>query len=70
MDDQEDQEDLKRTVHVLKQVMCDLEPDLIFTTELPGDFSNNQIPTVDFTLWLEEGEHEEKKPTGYCMTSI
>ena len=54
--------DLQRTANQVKLMMCAMEPDLEFTTELMTDFELNQIPTLDFSLWLEEVE----TPEGTC----
>ena len=38
--------------------MNNVDPDWQFRMEIMPDFSSNQIPTLDFTLWLEEARVE------------
>ena len=49
-----------RTSRVLLEIMNDREPDLTFTMETMSMFQSLEIPTLDFTLWLEM---EEGRPT-------
>ena len=57
-EDQE-QEDLRRTAGSIHKLMNAIEPDLDFTIELMTDFPNQQIPTLDFTLWLQKVEAKD-----------
>ena len=35
--------------------MNDVMEDLSFTVEVPEDFENERLPTLDFSLWMEDG---------------
>ena len=43
-----------RMARILQPVMNGINTDLAFTTELPEDFEDGRIPTLDFKMWLEE----------------
>ena len=42
----------KRMSRLCKEAMNSINEDLTFTTEVPADFENNRLPTLDFELWL------------------
>ena len=59
----EEEDDLKagegesrdaRMARILQPVMNSINGDLVFTTELPEDFEDERLPTLDFKMWLEE----------------
>ena len=35
--------------------MNDINKDLKFTVEVPENFENERLPTLDFSLWMENG---------------
>ena len=45
----------QRMARVCQAAMCDIDEDLEFTVEAPEDFENERLPTLDFSLWLEDG---------------
>ena len=44
-----------RMGRLCKEVMCNINEDLEFTTEVPEDFPDKRLPTLDFLLWISEG---------------
>ena len=45
-----------RMARVCLPAMNDILEDLQFTVEVPEDFQNERLPTLDFSLWMEEGK--------------
>ena len=43
-----------KTQEVMRSIMNDIVPDLKFTTESQYDYSNLQLPTLDFTMQLTQ----------------
>ena len=43
-----------RMARILQPAMNGINSDLVFTTELPEDFEDERLPTLDFKMWLEE----------------
>ena len=41
----------RRMSRVCNPAMNAINPDLVFTTEVPEDFKNNKLPTLDFETW-------------------
>ena len=46
----EEKSDTQKTQEVFKQIMNDVSKDLKFTTETQHDYTDGQLPTLDFTL--------------------
>ena len=44
----------ERMARVLQPAMNGINSDLVFTTELPEDFDDDRLPTLDFKMWLED----------------
>ena len=44
-----------RMARVCQQAMNSVNEDLQFTVEVPEDFENEKLPTLDFSLWMENG---------------
>ena len=44
-----------RMARVCQEAMNDVNMDLQFTVEVPEDFENERLPTLDFALWMEDG---------------
>ena len=41
----------KRMARICNPAMNAINPDLVFTTEVPEDFSDKKLPTLDFKTW-------------------
>ena len=54
-EEEEEQRESKdaRMARILQPAMNDINSDLVFTTELPEDFDDDKLPTLDFKMWLE-----------------
>ena len=63
--------DEKRTATELRKVMNSIFSNIQFTLEIPEDFLDGRLPTLDFACWLEEGgsknemDHQED-PEAEC----
>ena len=44
-----------RMARICKDAMNDISSDLQFTVEVPEDFENERLPTLDFSLWMVDG---------------
>ena len=44
-----------RMARICQEAMNDISQDLQFTVEVPEDFENERLPTLDFSLWMENG---------------
>ena len=42
-----------RMARVCLGAMNAINPDLVFTVEVPGDFPDKMLPTLDFKIWFE-----------------
>ena len=51
-DEEENQEDNIRHAREIKQAMNSIFKDIQFETEIPEDFANKRLPTLDFEMWL------------------
>ena len=45
----------QRMARICLQAMNDVSQDLDFTVEVPEDFENERLPTLDFSLWMKDG---------------
>ena len=57
-DENEDISDEKRTARELQKAMNSIFPNIQFTLEIPEDFPEGRLPTLDFKCWIE-GETEK-----------
>ena len=46
----------QRMARICQPAMCHVSEDLDFTVEVAEEFENERLPTLDFSLWLEEGQ--------------
>ena len=46
----------KKTSAVILEVMNSINKELTFTTEIPEEFENKRLPTLDFEMWVDRGE--------------
>ena len=53
VDENEQLDDNVRHAREVKSAMNSIMPDIQFETELPEDFPNKRLPTLDFEMWLE-----------------
>ena len=44
-----------RMARVCLPLMNDVNRDLVFTIEVPEEFEDNRLPTLDTKLWLDQG---------------
>ena len=44
-----------RMSRLCKQAMNSISEDLTFTTEVPEDYPDKRLPTLDFVLWMHFG---------------
>ena len=44
-----------RMARICREAMNDVLEDLQFTVEVPEDFESERLPTLDFSLWMEDG---------------
>ena len=49
-----------KTSEEIRGVMNSIYKDIQFTSEVEEDFSNNRIPTLDYEMWVEKNEENEK----------
>ena len=49
----------QRTSREILKVMNSVYKNIQFTREICQDFRNGRLPTLDFTLWIEQGEGEK-----------
>ena len=47
--------DLERTCEIVRQSLNKIYPFLNFTIESASDFSDKRLPTLDFKIWVSEG---------------
>ena len=60
-DEESNQSDNERTSKEIRKVMNSVYQNIQFTSEIPSDFENQRLPTLDFEMWLEkEGENKGK----------
>ena len=60
-DNLKEESDNSRTSRELKNVMNSVYKNIQFTTEIPEDFADKRLPTLDFTMWLSEEEDEKNR---------
>ena len=42
-----------RMIRILMPLINSINQDLVFTAEVPGDFANGRLPTLDFEVWQD-----------------
>ena len=71
-DKAENVSDEQRTARELKKAMNSIFPNIQFTTEIPEDFHDGRLPTLDCTIWLENGRimysfYEKEMNSPFCI---
>ena len=61
----------RKTAMIIREVMNNLTPDLSFTVELPEEFEDNKLPTLDLNLWISrKGPGEEEEVAQYIPAEL
>ena len=71
-DEAQNLSDEQRTARELKKAMNSIFTNIQFTTEIPDDFQNKRLPTLDCTIWLENGNilysfYEKEMKSPFCI---
>ena len=53
-DEKENMSDERRTSREIRKVMNSIFQNIQFTMEIPEDFPENRLPTLDFTCWIDQ----------------
>ena len=61
-DEELDESDQQRTSKEVENAMNSIFKHIQFEMEIPAQFENNKLPTLDFNMWLEKGERKDADP--------
>ena len=56
IDDSKNEPDNKRMARICLPAMNSVNQNLKFTTECPEDFERERLPTLDFVIWMVNGQ--------------
>ena len=74
-DDKDPETSISRTSRELGKAMNSVFPNIKFTTETTEDYDNLMLPTLDFTMRLEDGYivysyYEKEVSSKFCLLEI
>ena len=62
--------DSRRTAREMINIMNSVYRNIQFEPEIPEDFSDSKLPTLDFRMWLDQGDEQEGRHRDKVMFSF